>query len=423
MNNYRNTILVTLLAFLIIIITPNLLLFDIILYPLQSYKYAIASIISLLILIISFKNLKFKNEDILFYILIFIFFVSGVIKLDIKTIIFSFISLFLVLSISQFSLLDLKKFLKLIVGVLSILSIMGIFQIILYAFFGYENYITRIIRSIDSVKIGTYYYSFFTLLGGADSYYNFNGLLIPRFSAYVDQSSAVSIMMLFPASLYLIFIKELKFIPITIIFFSVFCLGMSTYLCLILSFIFFIFKYKFIKNTGFFIYGPFLLFFILLYLLYLGLFTIHHGDNIFEKFDFINNNILFDYIYGKIGSGIARISIISDGFDNLINYPWFGVPSTVNIGFGLIFLSYAQYYGILSSLVLIFIIFKIFQTLFIFYKENKNSDSYSLYGIFLLYSVFLELILYNDYAASRLWGLVFIFLSYKLFYLSLKVKK
>ena len=423
MNNYKNSILITLLVFLIIMITPNLLIFDIILYPLKSHKYIIASFISLVIIIISLKYFKLKNEDTLFYILILIIFISGLVKLDIKTIIFSFISLFIVLTISQFSLTELKKFLKLIVGVLALLSIMGIFQVILFTFFGYDNYITLIIRSIDSVKSNSYYYSFFTLLGGSDSYYHFKGLHIPRFSGYVDQASAVSIIMLFPAALYLIFIKELKVLPITIIFFSIFCLGMSTYLCLILSFIFFIFKRKFIVNSSFFIYGPLFFFFFILSLLYLGLFTLSHGDNFFEKYDFISNNLLIDYLYGKSISGIARISIISDGLVNFINSPWFGIASTINIGFGLIFLSYGQNYGFLSSLVLILIIIKIFKMLFNFYKESINADSYSLYGISLFYSIFIELILYNDYAASRLWGLVFFFISYRLFYLSLKVEK
>jgi len=309
------------------------------------------------------------------------------------------------------------------VAVLAILSIMGIFQVFLYTFFGYDNYITLIIRSIDSVKNKGYHYSFFTLLGGADSFYHFKGILIPRFSGYVDQSSAISIMMLFPAALYLIFIKELKVLPIIIIFFSIFCLGMSTYLCLLLTFILFICKRIIFVSTRFFIFGPLAAFFLLISFLYLRIISVNYGDDLFQKYDLISDNLFLDYIHGKLSSGIARISIISGGVDNFINYPWFGIPSTINIGFGLIFLSYGQNYGFLSALVIILIFVKIIRMLFIFYNKNINCDNHTLFGIFLFYSIFIELILYNDYAASRLWGLIFFFVAYRLFYLSFKVQK
>ena len=423
MNNDRSSIVISLFSFLLIISTPNLLLFDIILYPLQSYKYIFALFISSIIIFLSLNKFKFKNEDILFYLVILFIFISSVIKLDIKNIIFSFYSIFFVLLISQFTLSELKKLLMIIVAVLAILSIMGIFQVFLYTFFGYDNYITLIIRSIDSVKNKGYHYSFFTLLGGADSFYNFKGILIPRFSGYVDQSSAISIIMLFPAALYLIFIKELKVLPIIIIFFSIFCLGMSTYLCLLLTFILFICKRNIFVSTRFFIFGPLVAFFLLISFLYLRIISVNYGDDLFQKYDLISNNLFLDYIHGKLSSGIARISIISGGVDNFINYPWFGIPSTINIGFGLIFLSYGQNYGFLSALVIILIFVKIIRMLFIFYNKNINCNNHTLFGIFLFYSIFIELILYNDYAASRLWGLIFFFIAYRLFYLSFKVQK
>jgi hypothetical protein len=264
------------------------------------------------------------------------------------------------LVLNNFNLIEIKLLLKKINIFLLFISLLGIFQVILFFFFGYDNYVQLIIRSIDTFKLlHKSYQNFFQYLGGADSYVVFNSTPIPRFSGYIDQSSAVSVILYFPVSLNLILDKKIPIYAYPIIFFSIFSLGASTYICLVLALaVYLMLKYipRFKKAV---LLAPIFIFSltIILFLLFPNAFI--HGAVPFEKTYFIADNSLLDYIYGRSASGIARLSIISDCLQAFLSSFFMGVPIGDPIGFGQIFLSYGQRYGIVPLIAIVYIFFKI----------------------------------------------------------------
>jgi hypothetical protein len=89
-----------------------------------------------------------------------------------------------------------------------------------------------------------------------------------------------------------------------------------------------------------------------------------------------------------------------------------GVPIGDPIGFGQIFLSYGQRYGIFPLIAVVYISFKILD-----YMNLVNLNNFSnsqLFGFSLLYSVIFELIIYNDYAGSRVWGIAMLFIALRI---------
>jgi hypothetical protein len=337
-------------------------------------------------------------------------FISGIYNGNIKNIAISIYVSLIYCFILTLSFDDLKKLINIICGLLAAMSILGLIQVALY-YCCYRNEFDQIIRSIDGVKNGVQKFNnMFTYLGGADSFIKIYSMIVPRFSGFVDQSSAVSAIMLLPAALSLLFNGKFVLLPILILIFSLFSLSASVYICLLSTFLFYLLIYK-SKNLNLFLLAAPFLFYILsssILLNHPGI--VVYGDQPFGEMAIKDNYGFIDYFLGRSVSGFARISIISDGLQSFLEYPLFGIPNNLSPHFGQIFISYGENYGIFASVLIAIIFFKLLSLML---ESKLFIDKHSKFGYVLLYALLFEFIVYNDYAISRIWGLIFFFIIYQ----------
>lgn len=407
MHRFKNKkYFIFILSLLILSSSPNILIFD---YGNLRYYY-ITILLFLAITLFKFNKISINKNNILFALLLSSIFISGIYNWNIKNIVIAIYVSLIYYFILTLSFDDLKKLINIICGLLGVMSILGLIQVTLYLCC-YRHEFLDIIRSIDGVKAGIQQFkNILPYLGGADSYIKFYSFIAPRFSGFVDQSSAVSAIMLLPAALSLFLNKKFVLSSCLILLFSLFSLSASVYICLITSLLIYLLIYKSKYLNLIFFAAPFLLFILSSAILLNNPSIVVYGDQPFGEMVIKDYYGFVDYLLGRSVSGFARISLISDGIQNFLNNPLFGIPNNLTPHFGQIFVSYGENYGIFAGVLIGIILFKLISLIL---EPKIFAEKYSKYGYALTYALLFQFIAYNDYAISRIWGLIFFFIIHQ----------
>lgn len=418
------------ISLLILSISKNFLLFDI--FEARVFLIFIFSLTSLFFLFLIkfkfYKNnlliyeiLKFRNasNDILFYILIFAIIFSGLYNKNYNLILFATFFLFVMKLLNECSFTDFKKIVNFICIILGITCFFNILNFFLYYFL--EKDVNEVfVRSISTFYQKFNYSNLIWYLGGVDAFLNKTigdkVYYFPRFVGYIDQASAVPSVILLPAALSVYLNKKLLLFPGIMIISSLLALSGSVIFFLFSSLIFFLIFFFYNKKNISWL-NPI----ILLYSIYF-LFIVFFISSILipELIISLINSFKFDDVFFRTASGKARLIIIINSLSYFYENSLFGSNSRF-IGFGQIFVSYGNNYGVLSFVCIFIIIFKILRDL-ISKLNNIENNLWTVFSITAIFSLFIQFILYNDYAMSRMWGLIFIFFIHKINLFSLNIK-
>jgi len=364
-----------------------------------------------------YKIFKLKKSDILFYILISAIILSGLYHKNYNSILFGIFFLVVLIILNGCTLSILNKivnFICIILGITCLLSLIGIFMF----YVGDIPHNAFLIRGIDTLQANMNYLKFLHYLGGAADYSVFGNNYYPRFSGQIDQPSAIPALILLPAAISIYLNKKLHFFPGVMILSTLFSLGGSVLFSILSALIFFSIFFLYKKKLTWFNSPPlFLLYFIYLFFVLFFLFIV-----LFPELNLaLVNDFNYQNRYLRLESGKARIIIIIDSAINFSENFLFGTNLSF-VGFGQIFISYGNNFGIISVICISIIIFKIMRNL-VQDLNNTRNNLWCILSIGIIFSLFFQFILYNDYAMSRLWGLIFIYILHKISLLNSNLKK
>lgn len=409
-------------SLLILSSSKNFLLFD--LFDTRVFFIYFFSLFSLFFLFLNkfkfyknnlfiYENIKFKNtsRDIIFYILIFSIIFSGLYNKNYNSILFGAFFLFVMQLLNKCSFLNLKKIVNFICIILGITCFLNILNFFLFYINNASNH-ELFLRSISTFYPNFIYSNLMWYLGGIDAFLTkiISGQLyyFPRFIGYVDQASAVPAVILLPAALSVYVNKKLLFFPGAMIISSLLALAGSVLFILFSSLIFFLIFFFYNKKNTSWLNPIFFLYFIYFFFTFFFISSLLFSELILS----LINNFKFDDIFLRTASGKARLFIIINSILYFYENFLFGTNLRF-IGFGQIFVSYGNSYGVLSFVCIFIIIFKILRDL-ISELNNIENNLLIILSIAMIFSLFTQFILYNDYAISRMWGLIFIYILHKI---------
>ena len=300
----------------------------------------------ILILRLSYKT-KIINKPLFFLAII------GIISVSVNgfsafSLIFQFIFL-LLFSFSYFDINEFKYVLKLINRICFFLVLISVTQMILIMlnpeFLKYAYPITATDLDLDSTAKIEHWIQY---MGGLTfERYDLFGFIVPRFSSFLTEPSAVPVLIILPKILSS-YLNKFTLLDFLYIFFLVifFRSGFVT----IFSALFFIF-YLYSKINF-----PFFRISIIGFIITFAILSQNRDDLSLDFINYSNENEIFSF-EDKQNSINTRI----DGAEEMLrNFKFFGNHSTEIYGVGLI-IYYATMYGILGIIYLIFFSYKIYK--------------------------------------------------------------
>jgi len=363
------------------------------------------------LLIYEIFKFKIETRDIIFYILILTIILSGLYNKNNNSIIFGTFFLFITQLLNKCSFSDLKKivnFTCIILGITCFLNIINFFL-----FYIADKSINELfVRSISTFYSNFNYSNLVWYLGGVDAFLSKTVgdqmYYFPRFVGYVDQGSAIPAVILLTAAVSIYVNKKLLVFPGVMIFSSLLSFAGSVIFFFLSSLIFFLIFFFYNKKKLFWINSM-----IFLYIIYFFFIFFFISATLFsELISSLINDFKFNDIFLRTASGKARLDIIINSILNFNKNFLFG-SNLRFVGFGQIFISYGNNFGVFSSFCIFIIIFKILRDV-ISKLNNIENNLWTILSIAFIFSLFTQFILYNDYAMSRIWGLIFIYILHKI---------
>jgi hypothetical protein len=371
------------------------------------------------LLIYEIFKFKIETKDIIFYILILTIILSGLYNKNNNSIIFGIFFLFITQLLNKCSFLDLKKIVNFTCIILGITCFLNIINFFLYYILD-NNINALFVRSISTFYSNFNYSNLAWYLGGVDAFLNKivseKLYYFPRFVGYVDQGSAIPAVILLTAAISIYMNKKLLVFPGVMIFSSLFSFAGSVIFFFFGSLIFFLIFFFYNKKKIFWLNPMIFLYIIYFFFIFFFIFTILYQ----ELMQSLINDFTFNDIFLRTVSGRARLFIIINSNLNFYENFLFGTNLRF-IGFGQIFVSYGNNFGVFSFVCIFIIIFKILRDLISKFNNIEN-NLWIILSIAFIFSLFSQFILYNDYAMSRMWGLIFIYILHKINLFNLNIK-
>ncbi|MBI3773310.1 MAG: hypothetical protein HY272_11505 [Gammaproteobacteria bacterium] len=309
---------------------------------------------------------------------------------DIKSMIGYGLAFFLVTIVSSFRAAKLNCFVKMLAITFGLFAVAGVAQAVIIYFIA-----PGLAGSIpwQSEAPGAMQW-----LGGADSLVRVAGIIVPRFTSYIQQASALPAYFLLPAAIVLVSSVKEKKLAYILIAFTLLSLSGSVMFCLGISVIVFFF-YRYL-HSALMVALPFMMF--LAYVVIL-LAISSSGDPGQEWIKLVPGE--FNYLEARADSGFSRMILASNAINHVFESPIFGMDSSSEEIFGSLIVTSGMRAGVIGMILAGVFFVQLFKMLSVAMKLSRL-DIHARYGLALLYSIALQVMIYNDYGFSKFWGFV-----------------
>jgi len=237
-----------------------------------------------------------------------------------------------------------------------------------------------------------------------DTTINLLGYSFRRYTGLVSQSSLIPAYVILPAIMqYIFFGEKYKTLPIFVALLSLITLSGGYISLLILTAIIYTLNRIFLVNS--------LVFIVLIFSC--TLFVFYNFAQL-AVFDIVDNNLIVDnnwtYFISRLGSGLARLEIISEMFQN-IDATIFLFGSSINATglFGNFFITSIYRAGLIGLFFSTWVLFSLSKLLKKCYQINSNRHGFFYFALLVFFA---QGFTYYDFGISNYYGLLIIFVLF-----------
>lgn len=254
----------------------------------------------------------------------------------------------------------------------------------------------------------------FQLLGlNVGDQYLIAGLRIGRVNSFLYEPSLFVSFFLLPATLALTFDDNRRKMGIGILIFTLFSLTGSVYAVFVLALLCWPLLHILKRNVSSFI--PFVFAAIFMYLIFMFVPSIEVSVEEVQmlmgrRLEYLQVDT-HEFWFSRMGSGIIRLSIIKGGIGEALNNFLLGTGKELGSVLGL-FLYALVYSGIVGFIFCCVFAYKMFNKIVLVYKTSAG-DKFRLISAVLLYSIFIQTTIFNDYGFTTTFGMSMLALTYR----------